>query len=70
MQCLRQIDQSRYLGEKRRTTDHYPTPGNRVTFGETFVFAIANGITWGVLGMFAGVFFWGVNAARENPVEL
>ena len=41
-----------------------------VTFGETVLFAIGNGITWGVLGLFAGVFFWGINAARENPIEL
>lgn len=29
-----------------------------VTFGETVRFAIANGVTWGVLGLFAGVFCW------------
>lgn len=41
-----------------------------VGFVDTALFAIGNGITWGVLGVFAGVFFWGINAARENPIDL
>lgn len=32
-----------------------------VTFSQTFRFAIANGVTWGVLGLFAGVFFGAIN---------
>lgn len=41
-----------------------------VTFVDTALFAIGNGITWGVLGLIAGVFLWGINAARENPIDL
>ena len=40
-----------------------------VTFGETVAFALANGITWGVLGLFAGVFFWGVNSTRASAED-
>lgn len=40
-----------------------------VTFGETARFAIANGATWGVLGLFAGVFFWVINKVLNPPSE-
>jgi hypothetical protein len=40
-----------------------------VTFGETARFAIANGATWGVLGLFAGVFFWVINKVLNPPAE-
>lgn len=40
-----------------------------VTFGETARFAIANGATWGVLGSFAGVFFWVVNKVQNPSAE-
>lgn len=40
-----------------------------VTFGETARFAIANGATWGVLGLFAGVFFWVINRVQNPPAE-
>lgn len=41
-----------------------------VTFADTAVVAIGNGVTWGVLGLFAGVFLWGINASREEPLDL
>ncbi len=37
-----------------------------VTLGQTIGFAVGNGIAWGVLGVFAGVFLWGINA-MQNP---
>jgi hypothetical protein len=40
-----------------------------VTFGETVRFAIANGITWGVLGLFAGVFCWVIYRIRTSSKE-
>lgn len=40
-----------------------------VTFAQTVRFALANGATWGVLGLFAGVFFWIVNTMRRPPEE-
>lgn len=38
-----------------------------VTLAQTAGFAVANGVTWGVLGLFAGVFLWLVNTARKPP---
>ncbi|MGX0878847.1 hypothetical protein ACSSV4_003550 [Roseovarius sp. MBR-154] len=40
-----------------------------VTFGETARFALANGATWGVLGLFAGVFFWVIYRVQKPPKE-
>ncbi|MBC7179493.1 MAG: hypothetical protein H5U14_05285 [Roseovarius sp.] len=40
-----------------------------VTFGATARFANANGVTWGVLGLFAGVFFWVINKVLNPPSE-
>lgn len=40
-----------------------------VTFGETVRFAIANGATWGVLGLFAGVFFWVIYRIQTSSKE-
>lgn len=40
-----------------------------VTLGGTVRFAIANGFTWGVLGLFAGVFFWVIYRVRTSPEE-
>ncbi|MGI3211397.1 hypothetical protein ACROSR_09805 [Roseovarius tibetensis] len=40
-----------------------------VTFAETARFAVANGVTWGVLGLFAGVFFWVVMTVQNPPEE-
>jgi len=40
-----------------------------VTFGATARFAIANGATWGVLGLLAGVFFWVINKVLNPPSE-
>lgn len=40
-----------------------------VTFGQTVRFAVANGATWGVLGLFAGVFLWVINTMRKPPTE-
>lgn len=39
-----------------------------VTFGETVRFAAANGVTWGVLGLFSGIFFW-VITTMQKPSE-
>lgn len=38
-----------------------------VGFGSTFGFALANAVTWGVLGMIGGVFIWGINELRAGP---
>lgn len=40
-----------------------------VTLGGTILFALANAVTWGVLGGFAGVFAWGLNSMRAAPVQ-
>lgn len=40
-----------------------------VTFNQVFRFALANGFTWGVLGLFAGVFFGSINPWIEPPAE-
>jgi hypothetical protein len=40
-----------------------------VTFGETVRFAIANGATWGVLGLFVGVFCWVIYRIQTSPKE-
>jgi hypothetical protein len=40
-----------------------------VAFGQTVRFAIANGVTWGVLGLFAGIFFWVVTTVQRPPEE-
>ena len=40
-----------------------------ITFGETARFAVANGATWGVLGLFAGVFLGVVNRVQNPPAE-
>ena len=40
-----------------------------VAFGPTARFAVANGVTWGILGLFAGIFFWIVNTMRNPPEE-
>ncbi|WP_297774380.1 hypothetical protein [uncultured Roseovarius sp.] len=40
-----------------------------VTFGDTVRFAIANGATWGVLGLIAGVFFWVIFRIQTSPKE-
>ena len=36
---------------------------------DTVHFAVASGSTWGVLGLFAGVFFWVVFKARSPSDE-
>lgn len=41
--------------------------GDGVTFGETARFAVANGFTWGVLGLFAGIFFWVIKTVQNPP---
>lgn len=38
-----------------------------VTLAQTVKFALANGFTWGVLGLFSGIFFWGINSLRRSP---
>jgi hypothetical protein len=43
--------------------------GGDVTFGETVRFAIANGFTWGVLGLIAGIFFWVIFTVQKPPEE-
>jgi hypothetical protein len=40
-----------------------------VAFGQTVRFAVANGVTWGVLGLFAGIFFWVVTTVQKPPEE-
>ena len=40
-----------------------------VTFGETARFAVANGATWGVLGLIVGVFSWVINRMIKPPVD-
>jgi hypothetical protein len=40
-----------------------------VTFGQTARFAVANGFTWGVLGLFAGLFFWFIKTVKSPPTE-
>ncbi len=40
-----------------------------VTFGQIARVAFANGGTWGVLGLFGGVFFWVVNRMQKPPSE-
>ncbi|WP_317057663.1 MULTISPECIES: hypothetical protein [Roseovarius] len=40
-----------------------------VTFGETVRFALANGVTWGALGLFAGIFLGVVNTVKSQPAE-
>ena len=37
-----------------------------VSLGQTFWFAIVNGITWGVLGLFTGGFSWVIYAVRSS----
>lgn len=39
-----------------------------VSLGQTARVAVANGVTWGFLGLMAGVFFWVVRAV-QNPSE-
>ena len=36
---------------------------------DTVHFAVANGFTWGVLGLFAGIFFWVVTTVQRPPEE-
>ena len=40
-----------------------------VTFGETARFALANGVTWGVLGLFVGVFCWVIYRVKKSPEQ-
>ena len=40
-----------------------------VAFGQTARLAVANGVAWGVLGLFAGIFFWVVTTMRKPPEE-
>lgn len=40
-----------------------------VAFGQTARFAVANGVTWGVLGLIAGIFLWVVATVRNPPDE-
>lgn len=40
-----------------------------VTFGQTVRVAVGNGATWGVLGLFAGIFFWIINKMQGPPAE-
>ena len=40
-----------------------------VAFGQTIRLAVANGVTWGVLGLFAGLFFWVVTRVQTPPRE-
>ncbi len=40
-----------------------------VTAGQIVGFALANGFTWGVFGLFAGVFFWFINMVRTPSSE-
>lgn len=40
-----------------------------VTFGQTARFAVANGATWGALGLFAGVFFSVIYTLKKPRTE-
>jgi len=40
-----------------------------VTFGETVRFAVANGATWGALGLFAGIFLWVIYKIQTSSKE-
>lgn len=40
-----------------------------VTLNATVRFAVANGFTWGVLGLFLGVFFWAINKVTTRSEE-
>lgn len=40
-----------------------------VALGDTVRFAVANGVTWGVLGLFAGVFLWVIFRVRRPAEE-
>lgn len=36
-----------------------------VTLSETISFAIGNGFTWAIFGLFFGLFLYGINASRK-----
>ena len=38
-----------------------------VAFAQTARVAVSNGVTWGVLGLFAGIFFWVVTTMQKSP---
>lgn len=40
-----------------------------VAFGQTLRFALANGATWAILGLFAGVFLWVIKTMQDPPTE-
>ncbi len=40
-----------------------------VSLGQTARVAVANGITWGFLGLMAGIFFWVVRTIHNPPEE-
>ena len=40
-----------------------------VAFGQTARLAVANGVAWGVLGLFAGIFLWVVTTLQKPPKE-
>lgn len=40
-----------------------------VTFSQTFRFALANGFTWGVLGLLGGVFFWAISKVKKPSID-
>lgn len=40
-----------------------------VAFGQTVRVAFANGVTWAVLGLIAGVFFWVIKTMQDPPAE-
>lgn len=43
--------------------------GDGVTLGGTILVALGNGLTWGVLGLFGGTFFYIVNRMMNSPAE-
>ena len=40
-----------------------------VTFAQTARVAVANGVTWGILGLIAGVFLWVVSRVQNPRTE-
>jgi len=41
-----------------------------VSLGQTVRVAIANGVTWGILGLMVGIFFWVVKTMHNPPEEI
>lgn len=44
-------------------------PSGGVTLAQTLRFAAANGATWGVLGLFAGIFIWVIIRMQRPPAD-